>query len=379
MNNGRGALSMALFVVAMFAAISAKIAVAQRGNFIASGTLSVDAVDVRAPLVPAAPLKFAVIKPLGAIKNAAQATGAQNPQPQSSAPKPQPLAIMQKIEVREGNIVRRGQILAKLDPATFNDTIKQAEANLSLAKANYDTVSQNISSAFDKQAQLRDKLSQLKQAQDKLAALQSQTASGQKPGSGLPGGTANGQNTMAPAGQPADQKDKLSQANAALNNAVAQIDTAVKKLSQAQIKAQKGVDIAAANLKNAIRIRDQLTIVAPIAGYISQIKARPGELIFANRPLLTISPIAPIKLKIYLPLDQAEWVKKGERAAVTVDAYPNLQFVARVTEVAPDIQFAPSTLSTEETHLSRVKAVTLIVTNRKGILKPGMPADAELR
>jgi HlyD family secretion protein len=63
---------------------------------------------------------------------------------------------------------------------------------------------------------------------------------------------------------------------------------------------------------------------------------------------------------------------------VEVDAYPSETFEGTVTFIAPEAEFTPKNVQTEEERVNLVFAVKITLDNPNHRLKPGMPADAEI-
>jgi HlyD family secretion protein len=62
-----------------------------------------------------------------------------------------------------------------------------------------------------------------------------------------------------------------------------------------------------------------------------------------------------------------------------VDAFSDKKFAGRVTEIASEAEFTPQNVQTKEQRSNLVFGVTIKVDNADDLLKPGMPADAELK
>ena len=61
---------------------------------------------------------------------------------------------------------------------------------------------------------------------------------------------------------------------------------------------------------------------------------------------------------------------------VTVDSFPDRVFDGRVTRIADQAEFTPTTVQTKEERVNSVFAVEISLANPNRALKPGMPADA---
>jgi membrane fusion protein YbhG len=83
-------------------------------------------------------------------------------------------------------------------------------------------------------------------------------------------------------------------------------------------------------------------------------------------------------LRAYVPETDIGRVRVGQRARITVDAYPNRSFAGEVTEIASEAEFTPKNVQTKKERVNLVFRIKIAVRNTEGVLKPGMPADADL-
>ncbi len=66
---------------------------------------------------------------------------------------------------------------------------------------------------------------------------------------------------------------------------------------------------------------------------------------------------------------------QGQRAEVSVDAYPGQVFVGAVSRIAREAEFTPSNVQTKADRAKLVFAVNILLPNADGRLKAGLPAD----
>ncbi len=142
--------------------------------------------------------------------------------------------------------------------------------------------------------------------------------------------------------------------------------------------AQSLVDQAEIALRTA-RERTSYSIVkSPIKGVILTLSVNTGEVVSAGVPLVVVGDIDEVKLTIYIQEDELGRVKLDQKVRVKVDSYPDRTFPGRVSYIASEAEFTPSTVQTKEDRVTTVYAVKISLTNKDHVLKPGMPADAEI-
>ena len=95
--------------------------------------------------------------------------------------------------------------------------------------------------------------------------------------------------------------------------------------------------------------------------------------------MLKISDLTEVELIIYVSETELGGVRLGEKADVYVDAYPNKNFEGKVTYISPEAEFTPKNIQTKDERTKLVFAAKIKIQNPEFKLKPGMPADAEIK
>ncbi len=348
-----------------------------------------------------------------------------------------PTGIVTRLFVTEGETVKAGAPLARIDDRLLRLALKRNRAVLSQARANVLIVEKRIAELEQKQreldqareqiaegkdqldegrAQLNEGLAQISEGERELAAQKAQLSKMKTPPlppiPPMPSPPTSGTPVPAPAPKipklpnPAELKEQLAAAEAELARGRAQLEagfaaleTAAAKLKAAEAKlddAQEQIDkgrrrLAAAHKLARVNVSLARTAVAasatelakalvraPGAGVVVDVTAQAGELAFSNQPLVTISRAGSAKLFLYLPPDEVRMVRLGQEAEVSIDTFSNRSLPGRVDLIGSTVEFAPSNTATERMYFSNVQAVTLLVDNPDGILKDGMPADARI-
>jgi len=125
---------------------------------------------------------------------------------------------------------------------------------------------------------------------------------------------------------------------------------------------------------------DDFVIRSPLDGTVLTRTVELGERVNIGTPLLTLVDLNRLYLKVYIPEPDIGKVIIGQGARVSVDAYPNRYFSARVSKLSQQAEFTPKNVETKEERVKLVFAVELaLLKNDEGILKPGMPADGTIR
>ena len=125
------------------------------------------------------------------------------------------------------------------------------------------------------------------------------------------------------------------------------------------------------------RVADTV-LVSPKDGVILSKNFEEGEFLPAGAALATVADMSDCWVKIYLPSTVLGKLKVGQEADVRVDSFPGKVFRGRIRTISDRAEFTPRQSLTTEERANLVFAVEIAVENPDGALKPGMPADVTL-
>lgn len=135
------------------------------------------------------------------------------------------------------------------------------------------------------------------------------------------------------------------------------------------------LDQAKATAELAQTQLDNVQILAPINGTITQRLTEPGEIIGAGSPVVSIVNLDDIWVKVYVPEPQLGKVALGDPADISVDSYPKEIFKGKIVNISSEAEFTPKNIQTKQERVQLVFGVKVAIANTEGKLKPGMPAD----
>jgi HlyD family secretion protein len=195
--------------------------------------------------------------------------------------------------------VKRGQVIAQIDPSLFEGSLLQAKADLANARASVATAKANLQKAM---------------------ALQIQTA-------------ADYQRATALTAQRVMSTQQLDMAKSNYDSAVAGSSAAdaLVKQSEAQVQQREAaVRVAQTNL-------DYTTIRAPIDGTVIARNVDVGQTVAASLQAPTLFTIAQdlTKMQVYASTDESDVgaMRPNQLVTFKVDAYPKENFSGRVSQV----------------------------------------------
>ena len=269
------------------------------------------------------------------------------------------------LAVDEGAKVRSGDLLATVDHATADIQLRQAQAGVDLAQAQLVLLRNGA-----RQEDIQQAESALTQAEANLRVAQDD---------------AKRMRELAKTGSvtPKSRDD----AEARLTVAEAQKSAAVDSLNKLRRLARpEEIQAAEARLAQARAAADLLaktiadcTIVAPTAGTVTHKAVEAGELVNPGSTVVTVSELDSVYVMIYLMEEEVGRVRLGDTVDVKIDGLPDKVFAGKITYISPEAEFTPKNVQTKEDRVKLVFGVKVVIENREGLLKPGLPADALIR
>ena len=195
-----------------------------------------------------------------------------------------------RLQVKEGQIVTKGQFLLQIDPQEAQANVERAQAALSAARASA--------------------------AQAKANLLQSQKSY--------------------------ERSMEIKKANAQLisDEQLEQLRTQME-VAQAVLESQNHlVDQNAAQLAQVKSALGKTTIYAPMSGRVTRLNVEGGETAIMGTlnkdaaTLLTISDMSVLETKVKVDETDVARIKTGDSALVQIDAFPDTTFIGRVTKIS---------------------------------------------
>lgn len=283
------------------------------------------------------------------------------------------------LPVREGQIIKADDIVAKLDDSQAKISLDSAKSQQTQAQAKLNDLLGGARA--EEIRRLKDVLTQAKANAAGLAQNlqfeENNLASDQKL---FEGGAISKQVVDAQQNKRDTVKAQYEGAQANVNAAQASLDQAQAGNTQPTIQAQKAaVDIAAQSVKTVELSLSKLTIKSPADGQVLYRHVELGQVVNPGATLVTILDPKDLWIKIYIPEAKLSQVKVGGTASIVVDSYPGKTFKGQIQYVSNQAEFTPKNVQTKEERTTTVYAVKLNITEGQDQLKAGMPADVTLQ
>lgn len=269
--------------------------------------------------------------------------------------RPEVAGRIESVFVKEGEFVRKGQALVKIDPKDLLAKLRQAEASYLSAQVKLNRLLAGTSAADLAQAE-----ASYEQARVSLDDAKKQLSRDE---------------VLFRAGAISEQQLQDSRTKVELSQQ--QFTAAKEKLESLRRAPDKeDVEVARAELAqaeaNLNAIRDQVnsvTVKAPIDGTVTDVKVQANDIVNESTTLVVVADLS--KMKAVIPVNEIDIPKiaPGQAVSITLDALPGQRFEGRVSSVGYEGQVRDNIVTYE---------VIASIPNSDGKLKGGMTADVTI-
>jgi HlyD family secretion protein len=282
-----------------------------------------------------------------------------------------------ELRVEEGDRVARGDIVARLDARDIELQIDRALAERAAAEAQL-----RLLQAGSRREDIRQAQAQVAAADAEVAGAEAELMAAEtdfQRFEALLKANAGSQKQRDDAKARVDvARERVRGAEGrrrAARELVARLEAGARPEEIDAARARvSGVDAQIAILEKAI---EDAAVVAPADGVVTQKLVDAGEVVAPRMPLFVLSDLDSAWANLFVPEPMIPRVKLGQAATVFTDAGgPGIQ--GKVSYVSPRAEFTPRNVQTADERSKLVYRIKVSVDNREGVLKQGMPVDAEL-
>ncbi len=287
-------------------------------------------------------------------------------------------ARIKQIFIKEGDLVKKGQILLIFDGDDIQAQYEQSKANTK--KAEYELI--DLTKGARKQeiisAELDTKKNQelLDQAVSKLENAEADF----KRASELykEGALSKQAYDKALADKVWSEKEVKSREKSL--QSISQSENLVKegprKDKVSAYRAQ--LEFFIAKERELKDYADELTITSPLEGEISNFDLKEGELIKPNQVIATITDLSDIYVRVYVPPSLLPKLKLRDNVRIVPDGLNDKVFYGKISYIGAQAEFTPRNIQTIEERTKLVYPVKIQIENKDSILKDGMYVTVEL-
>jgi membrane fusion protein YbhG len=298
----------------------------------------------------------------------------------------------------EGEPVKAGDVLARLDTADAQLALARARADRDQADAQY-----RLLLAGARPEDIRQAEAQRATADADVRAAEADLAGAQADADRFEALLASNSGSRKQRDDAVTRRDVATQRLQAARDRVRAAAEGVARLRAGARRedldaARARVAAASAQIATIEKAIADATITAPVAGVISEKLVDAGELLQPRAPIAVIADLDHVWANVYVDEPDVPRIHLGQPATVFTDARLNRQgsggqegsrsaeagsgpssgVPGTVSYVASKAEFTPRNVQTAEDRSKLVYRVKISVDNRAGTLKIGMPVEAEI-
>lgn len=289
--------------------------------------------------------------------------------------------IVTDVLVTEGDVVRRGQVLVRLDPKDLRFQVEQARATVEAQRLQVEASAAALRTqrarleqtlAGPPQEQIRQAEEQVRQARANLeyskaqltrieglfnqGYLSRQQVDAARLDVAVQEGRVRSAEEQLALLQREPRPESVQIARAQVEEAETASRQAVARLSQAGV-----------SLRQAESLLAESTVLAPVAGLVSRRSADPGETATPSAALLQLVDIDPAVITVAVPERELAQIRPGMSVTIYTDALSGQAFHGQVASISPILASA-----------TRTADVRVEIPNLDHRLRPGMLARVEM-
>ena len=281
-----------------------------------------------------------------------------------------------EVLVDEGSRIEAGAIIARIDTADVEIALRraradrdQAAAQLRLVRAGARTedIRQAGAQASSARADIAAAEAEREAAADDLKRFEALLAA--KAGSRKQRDDAVTRVLVATA-----RVEAARERARAAGEAVARLQAGARPEEVAAAEAR--VSAAEAQIAALEKSLADATVKAPVGGTVTSRLVDSGETIPRGAPVVVISDLDRAWANVYVDEPLVPRLSLGQPVTLHTDA--GQQVAGTITYISPRAEFTPRNVQTAEERSKLVYRIKVTVDNRDGILKPGMPVEAEM-
>lgn len=281
------------------------------------------------------------------------------------------------LAVKEGDRIQSGATVLTIDATDLQLAIARAKTEQASAEAQVRLVRASARSEDVKQAE-----AQVEAAKAEIPAAKAE----------LDAATADLQRFDLLLARKSGSQKQRDDAATRRDVAQARVEAAQKRVEAAEatvarVKAgarREEVAVAESRIATAqaaiASLEDQLkdaTLVSPVTGIVTEKLAEMGEVVAPRAPVVVITDLDHAWADVYVPEPAVPRITLGQPATLFTDA-GGQGLPGTVTFISPKAEFTPRNVQTADERAKLVYRIRVTVDNSSGVLKQGMPVDAEL-
>ena len=281
------------------------------------------------------------------------------------------------LNVKEGDRVEAGQVVLTLDTRDVQLAIDRVKSEQASAEAQLRLVQ-----AGSRVEDIRQAQSQVETARADVSAVRSELQAAEQD---LERFDTLLKNNSGSRKQRDDAATRRDMARDRVASAAGRVKTADEVLAKFRAGARREeVDAARARVATVTaqiapleKTFGDATLQSPVAGLVTEKLVEVGEIVAPRAPAVVVVDLDHAWADVFVPEPTVPRIKIGQPATVFTDA-GGTGIPGIITYISPKAEFTPRNVQTAEERSKLVYRVRISVDNKNGVLKQGMPVEAEI-
>ena len=279
--------------------------------------------------------------------------------------------------VTEGQHVAKGDVIAVLDTADAELALARARAEQAQAEAQLRVV------------QAPARAEDVRQAEAQVAAAQADVTPAEAELTAADVDVQRFEQLLASnSGSRKQRDDAVARKNVArervlasrerirvAQEGVARVNAGARREDVAAARSR--IDITLAQIATLAKAVADATITAPVAGIVTTTVVDEGELVQPRAPIVVITDLDHAWANVYVDEPVVPRLRVGDTATLFTDA-GGASIAGTISAIAARAEFTPRNVQTADDRSKLVYRVKVAVDNTSGVLKAGMPVEAEI-
>jgi len=271
---------------------------------------------------------------------------------------------LEKLEYDEGDKVKAGEVIARLDPEPYSNQVANARAQVESLKA-------------------RLLLRETGNRPEEIAQAQSLVREREATASNAKRLSERAEKLLAAKAVSVQDRDNASasyeEAQARLKSArdnLALLEAGFRAEDIAQAKADLGQAEAALDTAK-LQLKDT-TLAAPSDGVILTRAQEAGAILQAGSPVFTISLVNPVWVRAYVHEPDLGRIHPGMTVKLSTDSRRDKPYTGQIGFISERAEFTPKTVETSELRTALVYRLRIVVSDPDDSLRQGMPVTVTI-
>lgn len=281
------------------------------------------------------------------------------------------------LSVKEGDRVQPGQTVLTLDTRDVTLAIDRARAEHAAAEAQLRLVQ-----AAARPEDIRQAESQIVTARADQSAAASELSAAEQDLARFESLLTSNSGSRKQRDDAATRRDIARDRLAAAQSRVRTAEEALARVRAGARKeevdaARARINVVSAQITSLEKGLGDTTLASPVGGVVTEKLVEVGEIIAPRAPALVVVDLDHAWADVFVPEPVVPLLRIGQPATLFTDA-GGAGIAGTITYISPKAEFTPRNVQTAEERSKLVYRIRISVDNKEGVLKQGMPVEAEI-